>query len=150
LSTSDQIAAASLAIAIAAFGLSIYAIFRANKTASAATLVTLNEGFRQAWERCLDPSQGTEAAVSYNLAELLNLLEVACGAYLERSVSGNSRVLLVEYLNGVLSVIISTPLLNDKVPNLLQDKNTFIFVKRFLRRKRSILSVTVPPEWYES
>jgi hypothetical protein len=150
LSPADQIAVASLAVAIAAFGLSIYAISRANKTTSAATLMVLNEGFRQAWERCLKQSQ-TPTDLSYNVAELLNLIEIACAAYIERSVSGHSRTLLIEYLNSGLSIIISTPLLNDRVPKLLQDEKTFIFIKKFLRKKkrRAALSVTVPPDWYE-
>lgn len=50
---SDLIALASLAVAAVALLISVYAIIRANATASAATFVTLNEGFRQAWERCL-------------------------------------------------------------------------------------------------
>lgn len=148
MNDSDLIAVASLGVAIAAFGLSIYAILRANNTTSAATLATLNEGFRQAWERCLQPSS-TPEDLTYNLAELLNLLEIACGSYLERSVSGNSRKLLVDYLNSGLSIIITTPSLNDRVSPLLQDEKTFIFIKKFLRKKRSVLSVTVPPSWYE-
>src|SRR6266849_6392399 len=80
---------------------------RANAIASAATFVTLNEGFRQAWERCLRPQD--EDATNYELAELLNLLEIACAIYLEKSLSGNSRKLISEYLESALSLLIKTP-----------------------------------------
>ena len=87
MNSSDLIAAASLGVAAVALAMSIYAIIRSNKTTSAATLVTLNEGFRQAWERCLQP-QIDEATSNYNLAELLNLLEITSAIYLEKSISG--------------------------------------------------------------
>jgi hypothetical protein len=148
VSTSDWIALASLVVAFAALGISVYAIVRANATTSSATLVTLNEGFRQAWERCLQP-RADPNTLNYDIAELLNLLEIACAIYLEGSVSGNSRKLIVEYLDSILSVLIGNSLLNDRVPPLLQTDKTFIFVKKFLRKKRATLSVTIPPEWYE-
>jgi hypothetical protein len=148
VSTSDWIALAALVVAFAALGVSVYAIARANATTSAATFVTLNEGFRQAWERCLQPAAG-QGAQNNGLAELLNLLEIACGIYLEGSVSGNSRKLIAEYLNSVLSLLTNNPGLNSQVPPLLQTEETFIFIKKFLRKKRSALSVTIPPEWYE-
>jgi hypothetical protein len=148
VSTSDWIALASLVVAFAALGISIYAIRRANATTSAATFVTLNEGFRQAWERCLRSAAG-QGPQNDGLAELLNLLEIACAVYLEGSVSGNSRKLIAEYLNSVLSLLTKDPALNAQVPPLLQTEETFIFIKKFLRKKRSTLSVTIPPEWYE-
>jgi len=147
VTTSDLIALASLAVAAVALLISVYAIIRANATASAATLVTLNEGFRQAWERCL--RRQDDDATNYELAELLNLLEIACAIYLEKSLSGNSRKLIFEYLDSVLSLLIKNSSLNDRVPRLLQTDKTFIFIKRFLKKKRSTLSVTIPPDWYE-
>ena len=147
MTTSDLIALASLAVAAVALVISVYAVIRANATASAATFVTLNEGFRQAWERCLQPQD--EDATNYELAELLNLLEIACAVYLERSLSGNSRKLIFEYLDSVLSLLIKNSSLNSRVPQLLQTDKTFIFIKKFLKKKRSTLSVTIPPDWYE-
>lgn len=144
----DWVALASLGVASAALGISIYAILRANKTTSAATLVTLNEGFRQAWERCLHAMPEPDAT-SYNLAELLNLFEIACAIYLEKSLTGKSRKLMYEYLGSNLSLLIRTPVINDQALRLLQTKETFIFIKKFLKEKPPALSVTIPPKWYE-
>ena len=143
MSISDLIAAASLVVAAAALGISIYAIARANKTTSAATLVTLNEGFRQAFERYLG-SPSLE-----NLAELLNLLEIACAIYLERSVAGNSRILLGEYIKSVVSILAGNQIVGGQAASLLQSRNTFAFVKRFIKEKPAALSVTIPPAWYQ-
>jgi hypothetical protein len=88
-------------------------------------------------------------AANYNLAELLNLLEIACAIYLEKSLSGNSRELMSEYLGSTLSLLIKTPVINDKALRLLQTEETFIFIKKFLKQKPPALSVTIPPKWYE-
>jgi hypothetical protein len=148
VTTSDLIAAAALVVAVVALGISVYAILRANKTTSASTLVTLNEGFRQAWERCLQTPPEADAA-NYNLAELLNLLEIGCAIYQEKSLTGNSRELMADYLGNVLSLLIKTQGFNDRALHLLQTERTFIFIKKFLKEKPSALSVTMPPKWYE-
>ena len=152
MNPSDWIAAASLGVAAAALAISVYAIVRANKTTFAATLITLNEGFRQAWEKYLQGLATEPDAANYNLAELLNLLEIACAIYLEESVSGNSRKLLSEYLDNVLPLLTTTPSVNDQVLQLLQTERTFSFIKKFLKKVKnnpSVLSVTIPPKWYE-
>lgn len=147
VSTSDWLALASLLVAAAALGVAVYAIVRANATASAATLVTLNEGFRQGWVRCLSPDLSDDL-LDYELAELLNLFEIACAIYLDRSLSGNSRGLAAEYLKSALSLLTGQQPLNAKALRLLQDKTTFIFIKKFLNQKPAIISI-LPKEWYE-
>jgi hypothetical protein len=146
-SISDGLAAASLAVAVVALSVAWYAIVRANKTTSASTLVTLNEGFRQAWGRFLTAYPDTR---NYELAELLNLCEIACAVYLEKSLSGNSRKLMFEYLDGIFQILVKNEYSNEHVPPLLQSKTTFVFIKQFLRTKPRPLSVTIPPRWYES
>jgi hypothetical protein len=148
VNTSDWIAAASLGVAGVALVISIYAILRANKTTSAATFVTLNEGFRQAWKRCLRALPEPHGP-NYDLAELLNLFEIACAIYLEKSLTGNSRRLMSDYLDRTLSLLIKTPVINDQAFQLLQTKETFIFIKKFLKEKPMVLSVTIPLKWYE-
>ena len=103
MSSSDWVAAASLFISFVALVVSWFGIWRANRTTSAATLVTLNEGFRQAWTRFFDAQQEGQ---HYELAELLNLFEIACAIYLEKSLSGNARALMFEYLDNVLQHLV--------------------------------------------
>ena len=148
MTQSDWIATASLGVAAAALAISIYAILRANMTTSAATLITLNEGFRQAWERCLQ-AFSEPATTNDSLADLLNLLEIACAIYLEKSLTGNSRKLMSDYLRSTLSLLIKTPVINDRAFLLLQTEETFIFIKKFLKERPLVLSVTIPPKWYE-
>jgi len=97
--------------------------------------VTLNESFRQAWERYLQRDQTETGLADSELAELLNLLEIACAIYLEGSISGNSRKLLVAYLNNVLSVLTRHQVVNLKALELLQTEKTFEFIKRFMKKR---------------
>ena len=146
MTSSDWIAAASLAVSIVALFVSWFAIWRSNRTTSAATFVSLNEGFRQAWTRFFDASPQTK---SYELAELLNLLEIGCAIYLEGSLSGNARKLTLEYLRNVLQHLVEDDYTNAQIPVLLQAPHTFIFIRRFLNQKVQHLSVTIPPRWHQ-
>lgn len=146
MSLGDKIAAASLLVSIVAFVLAGYAIVRANKTSSAATMVSLNEGFRSAWDRFLS-SAGEEQDNEF--AELLNLFEIACAIRLEGSLSGNSAKLMSEYLENILRLLVNNNYARTHTLQLIQDATTFHFVKKFLKTKRGGVSVTVPPEWYE-
>ena len=147
MGTSDVIASASLIVATGALIVAWYAIRRANKTTSAATMVTLNEGFRSAWARFFS-AEGEQQITE--LAELLNLFEIACAIRLEGSLSGNSARLISEYLDNALGALASNDYARAQVNPLLQNANTFVFIKRFLKVKRTTLSVTIPPEWYEN
>jgi hypothetical protein len=147
VSGSDTIAFASLLVACVALGVAWFAIKRANKTTSAATMVTLNEGFRSAWDRFFLATGEQKTA---ELAELLNLLEIACAVRQEGSLSGNSVKLLDEYLKSVLRMLTSNAYICDQVELLLlQDKTTFIFIKHFLSANGSSLNVTIPVKWYQ-
>jgi hypothetical protein len=138
--------AVSLGLASVALGVSWYAIRRANRTTSAATLVVLNEGFREAWKRFF---QANSDQLETELAELLNLFEIACAICLEGSLSGNSADLMNEYLNMALRMFVKHEYSREHIEGLLQTERTFIFIKRFLRERRGSISVTIPPEWYE-
>jgi hypothetical protein len=143
---SDWVAIASLIVTTIALFIAIFGINRANKTTSAATLVALNEGFRQGWVRFLNTDEHEQK--HYELAELMNLFEIACAIYLEKSLTGNSRRLEKEYLNTFLKALITSDYARTEVPGLLEDEGTFEFVKLFLDERIKFPSVTVPVEWY--
>ncbi len=147
MTTSDWLAAASLSVAVVALVLSVYAILRANKTTSAATLVTLHEALRQAWSECFAARE--RGNFDYELGNLLNLLEIACAIYLEKSLTGNSRVLGSEFLSDTLKLLTNNEIISEKTVKLLQGQNTFIFIKRFLKENRVGPGVVLPVEWHQ-
>jgi hypothetical protein len=65
-------------------------------------MVTLSEGFRSAWGRLLSAE---EQQKSDEVAELLNLLDIACAIRMEGCLSGNSARLLEDYLKSVLRIV---------------------------------------------
>lgn len=146
MNTSDAIASASLLVAFVALLVAWYAIGRANKTTSAATLVALNEGFRNGWVRYVSANEELKTP---ELAELLNLLEIACALFQEGSVSGNSAGLLREYLNGALRILAADVATSARIGALLQDTSTFSFIRRFLKLNHSVPHVTIPIAWYQ-
>ncbi|WP_156964691.1 hypothetical protein [Methylocapsa aurea] len=108
----------------------LFAIRKGNRNSSAATMVTLNEAFRQAWRRFL--SAGEEAERQHEFAELMNLLEIGCAIYLEGSLSGVSRELTEEYLGNTLSLLESNDDARKRIELLRHSSTTFKYIRRFL------------------
>lgn len=126
----------SLVASIAALWFAWYGIRRANRTSSAATLVTLNESFRQGWIRYLEASD--QAENNYQLAELLNLLEIACAVFLENSLTGNSKKLMLDYLNRSIKIIEDNKeAYNYLEAELVQSPSTFEFIRKFQKDREA-------------
>jgi hypothetical protein len=130
LSLSDLVAAASLLVAVIALIVAVIALGKADRNASAATMVTLNEAFRQAWPRFLS-AEGEEAK-QYEFSELMNLLEIGCAVYWERSLSGVSRELIEEYLGNVLSLLGSNSDARGRIEQMRHSPTTFKYIRKFL------------------
>jgi hypothetical protein len=79
---------------------------RSNRTSSVATLVTLNDGFRELWRSYFAAAPEQK---DHEFDELLNLLEIACGIHCEKSMVGVARELSQEYVERVLLLIERSP-----------------------------------------
>jgi hypothetical protein len=91
-------------------------------------LVTLNEGFRQAWQRFLSAKKTDP---QYEFAELMNLFEIACAIHLEGSFSGNSESLIRDYLNRTLDLLEKDEDSMSRMKQMLDSAETFIYVQKF-------------------
>lgn len=148
MQTSDLIALLSLIVAFLAIWVALLAIYKGNRNASVATLVTLYEASRQAFQRFL--SADTENAKRYELCELMNLLEIAAAILNERSFAGVSKEIQREYLNEVLELLIGDQYARDTIDNMLSAPSTFAHIRKFYNGKRSQqLSVVTPPQWFQ-
>jgi hypothetical protein len=146
--TADWLAAASLVVSFAALGVAWYAAYKANRNSSVASLVTLNEAYRQAWERFLT-KELDEKARYREFCELMNLIETGCGIVVEGSLSGVSTKMITIYLNDVLELLKANEYAKAHVPAMTHSLTTFEYLKAFLKSKPKYLSVTIPPEWYQ-
>jgi hypothetical protein len=134
LSLSDQIAiasgAVSFTISVIALVVALFAIQKGDRNSSAATLVTLNEAFRQAWQRFLSAKDDTTR--QYEFSELMNLLEICSAIYLEDSLSGVSRELAEEYLGNTLSLLEGNQDARAQIESMRHSPTTFKYIRRFL------------------
>jgi hypothetical protein len=147
LQIADWVAAASLAVSLVALVVATYAIFKSNRNSSVSTLVTLNEAFRQAWERFFFATDEKQRYRQF--CELMNLLEIGCGIQVESSLSGVSKKIMRTYLNDVLALLIDNEYTKTHVPAMVHAPDTFNNMKTFIKSKPKYLSVTIPPEWYQ-
>ena len=132
LALSDLIAVVSSAISLIALAVAVVAIRKSDRNSSAATLVTLNDGFRQAWHRFLPTTEEEER--QYEFSELMNLLEIGCAIYLEGSLSGVSRELAEEYFGNTLSLLEAHPEARSRIETMRHSPTTFKYIRKFLIR----------------
>ena len=109
------------------------AIRRSDRNSSIASLITLNDNFRQAWARFLS-AQGE--AKAYEFDELLNMLEVASAIDGERSFVGAARELMREYLRSSLEIIESNAEAKRLMKEAATASTTFKYIREFEERER--------------
>ena len=134
LSPSDGIAFVTVVISLSALAVAVFAIRKGNRNSSAATLVTLNDSFRQAWLRFLTAKD--DASRQYEFAELLNVMEIACAIYLEKSLAGKSRKLAEEYISHILKLLENDPEKRERLVCLINAPTTFEHIRKFREKMR--------------
>lgn len=144
--TSDQIALLSLTVAVLAFIAALLAIYKGNRNASVATLVTLYEASRQGFKRFLSAKNDDEKR--YELCELANLLEIAAAILNERSFAGVSKKIQREYLNEVLDLLIEDKYARETIEGMLSATSTYEHIRKFYKRRQP-LSVVKPRQWFQ-
>ncbi len=157
-SRGDLIALWSLILGIIAVVFAIYTLHRGNLNSSVASMIPLNAEIREMWDQYVDsfasPPLDTpleletiERTIATKLERLMNVLELAAAIEVEGTLSGVSHQLMRDYLRRMLDIVISDDYTNSKVSDLLQDENTYIFIRRFLKQ-RDRVSAVLPPNWY--
>jgi hypothetical protein len=130
---------------VAAIGVACYTVYKTNRSSSVATYVSINEAFRQAWDRFFEAVD--QRARYKELCNLMNLLEMSCAIHQEHSLVGISKGMLKTYLNDVLKLLIEDEYANSQIARMMHSSDTFEYIKEFIGEKAK-LSVTIPPEWY--
>jgi hypothetical protein len=133
LSQSDWIALGSAFISLLALFVAIYTIRRSNKASSVATLVTLNDGFRQLWSSYF---AAPDHRRDHEFFELLNLLEIACGVHCDKGMVGIARELSREYLEQILQLIERDADARERLERAVVASTTFKYIARFRAKMR--------------
>lgn len=149
MQAADWIALGSLIVAVISAAVAIYAIYKGNRNSSVATLVTISEASREAWQRFL--TAPTDDTKWNELCELMNLLEIASAILNEKSFVGVSKRLLKDYLNEVLSLLINDAYASKAVDKMFSSETTFEHIRKFYNsRQTQPLSVTTPRQWFQT
>lgn len=122
----------SLFISVVAVIISWFAIVRANKGASASSLIAIYEAFRDSWTRFIEASDDDRR--SHEFAELLNWIELACALDADKAFTGKPRELLREYLSDVFGIIYGNDFAKSKLEELSHSPTTFKYLKRFKKK----------------
>lgn len=126
--------AAAMVVSLAALAVAVITMRRSDRNASAATLVSLYEALRAAWGRYLKAEKPDQT--EFEFAELVNLLELACAAYLDGGVHGAAREMLKEYLLEVLEILRDDEGARGRITRLMGRPNTYKYLKGFTRQMR--------------
>lgn len=140
ITTSDRIALVSLGVALAALWVSYLAIIRGNKNGSASSLIALNEGFRQGWERFLT-AEGDDAR-RHQFADLMNLLEIACALEFDKALAGKPREILTEYLSEVFDILNGNEEAKELIGGLIGAPNNMKYVQQYTRERKKVCRFT--------
>ena len=122
---------ASLAVALVALVLSLVALHRSDRTSSAGTLVSVYDSISAAWDRFL--AADSFAKQNFELAELLNRIEVACSMSLSQGIHGAAKELLDEYVESSMLAIVSEQGAAETVRRMRERPTTFKYIQRFIR-----------------
>lgn len=124
-------------------------------------MIPLNSELREMWDNYIaafPPIDEQDRLTNKQIAEIeqklltqlsnmMNVLEIAAAIEVEGTLSGVSRMLMQDALQQYLSDILGDPYTSEKVSSLLQDENTFYYIRRFLHKTESE-SVVYPSHWY--
>jgi hypothetical protein len=106
----------------------------ARKAGSGASLIALNEAFRQNWQIYLNAS--TAPARLHAFADLANCLEIASAIFRDKVFYGNSRDVLRAYLINVFALIQASPRASQSLIDLLEFRETFGNIRLFISRHK--------------
>ncbi len=161
-SRGDVIALVALVLSVIAFLVALYTLHRGNLNSSVASMIPLHAEIRERWEEYLNSFSFrgldtrdvdnvnwdvVDAHIASRLERLMNVLEIAAAVEVEGTFSGVSRLLMRDYVRRMLDAVISDDYTSTQVSKLLQDENTFLFIRRFIGEKEQLASI-LPKNWY--
>lgn len=126
---------ANVATVVALF-IAIRQLQLGRRASSAASVVTINEAFRQAWGRFMDMKADDPRRFGA-FCDVTNLVESACALHEDQVFTSRSGKLLERYLIAILRVIQGDPAARQWVAGMLHDDHTFEHMRRFVEKHRA-------------
>jgi hypothetical protein len=119
-------------------------LFYGRRTASGGALIALNESFRQAWLQFSIARD--DAAKQHMLAEVMNLLNMACAILEDKLFVGRAGRLLETYLCDVFGLIGQSDDAKTRIEAMMMTPRTFEHILKFIRgHRKQIKGFKLPP-----
>jgi hypothetical protein len=119
----------TLVVAIGSLWVAIITVRRADRNASASTVITLNQSFADGWRRFQDAADDDRR--DFEFAELMNTFEIAAGVHQDGALQGHAKKLVESYLVSALKIIDANQDARRRVGELRDTADTFEFLIRF-------------------
>lgn len=133
----------ALILNVVAIAFAVIQLKAGQRASSAASLISLHESFRQAWLQFTRASNNLEEQHAF--ADIMNLLEIACASFGDKSFSGKSGSVLESYLCHIFSLIGQSKEAADRLDGMFTTDKTFQNIVLFLKTHRSqIQSLRLP------
>lgn len=142
--TPDQVQYWSSVVTVVGLPIAVFAFLAAwrqlslsKRSGSVTALITLHEALRKCWNDYFAESDPSKENLAFG--DLCNTLEVACAAFADRTLFGESARVLESYLVHSLHMIEQHEETRVKLVAFLQDETTFSNISGFLRSHRRLL-----------
>jgi hypothetical protein len=130
----------SLAIALVALLVARAALRNADRNASAALVVTLQDSISAGWRRFLTTVEPVWK--DYEFAELMNVFETAASAHQDEALQGNSKKMVEAHLCNSLELISANADAKSRIAKLRESPDTFKHLIAFVREVKKRGRVT--------
>lgn len=121
----------------------IWQLWAGRKAASAATVIALNESFRQAW--LLSSQASDDDGKQYAFSDVINLLETACAVAEDKLLVARGGKLLEDYLCHMLILIQQSDDARQRIERMFVTPQTFGHIKIFLAGHRpQVKGIKIP------
>jgi hypothetical protein len=130
----------SLVIALVALQIARVALKNADRNASAALVVTLQDSISAGWRRFLTTVEA--AWKDYEFAELMNVFETAASVHQEGALQGNAKKMVEAHLCNSLELISRNDDAKSRIAKLRETPETFRYLIDFVREVKKRGRVT--------
>ncbi|MDW8369557.1 MAG: hypothetical protein RMK81_04730, partial [Geminicoccaceae bacterium] len=128
----DWIQMALLLTAVVALGFNARGYILQARANDVENYLRMKDQFAEAWRRYRDASD--EDGKSFELIEILNLMETCCHLIETNAFRRASRVMLTDYLKETIPAVFDNSDAREVVQRHLFGPDTFFYIRRFARR----------------
>ena len=134
----DYLSAIANVVTVIGLPFAVVQFWAGRRAGSAAAFISLNESLRQAWIRYQN-SGDDDFETQASFADLMNLLETGCALHFDGVLSGNTGLLLKDYIIAVLRRIQHDQDARGRIEPMIDRPGTFKWLWKFYRANKAAI-----------